>query len=474
MKTKFFLLQIFCLSIILTNAQTNLTNTGILKLSGSGDILYVTAKFINTSTASFTNNGQLYILGNMDNDQASMTVGTGTLCLNGSSPQTISGTQILKTHNFISNNSGGIILDNDLSVAGVHTFGSGIISTSATPKYLVYESGSSYSGSGDSKHVNGWVKKIGNTDFTFPVGNGTYLRPVALEDLSVTSEFNVKYNMPTPNTNQLEYPLLSVDVYEYWEVNQVSGGTASVHLNWDNTKVTFPGYVLADMAVSYYDGSYWTDQRGTASGDISTTGDITANSISSFGNFAISSRSFPLPLKFLSFTGQRKENYTNLKWVTAEEVNTDHFEIERSANGVQFIKLASMPTMNRFNVQEYTYKDIYSFSGVAYYRIRCIDRDGKNKLSRVVAVFESSYLKNNIQVLNPVTDEIIIRCQVEDKEPTAYVLYNQAGSTILKGWLQLKGGMDNTIRLSFKPAKGVYFLKLIRANQEIIQKLVIN
>lgn len=474
MKIKFFLLQIFCLSIILANAQTNLTNTGILNLSGSGDILYVTAKFVNSSTASFTNNGQLYVLGNLENDEASMTAGTGTLYLNGTSAQTVSGTQIFKTYNFISNNSGGITLDNDLSVAGTHTFSSGIISTSATPKYMVYESGSSYSTSGDSKHVNGWVKKIGNSDFTFPVGNGTYLRPVALENLSGASEFNVKYNAPAPNTNQLQYPILSVDVYEYWEVNQVSGGTASVHLNWDNTKVTFPGYVLGDMAVSFYDGSYWTDQGGTASGDISTTGDVTANSISSFGNFVIGSRSFPLPLKFLSFTAQRKNDFIDLKWVTAEEVNTDHFEIERSENGRQFTLLAKTPTANRFNVQEYSYKDYSYANEVVYYRIRCVDKDGKSKVSKVIAVPGNSYLKKNIQAINPVADKIIVRSQVDDKEPTAYVLYNQAGSTILKGWLKLKVGMDNTIRLSFKPAKGIYYLKLIRANQEIIQKLVIN
>jgi hypothetical protein len=89
-------------------------------------------------------------------------------------------------------------------------------------------------------------------------------------------------------------------------------------------------------------------------------------------------------------------------------------------------------------------------------------------------VFESSYLKQNVHVLNPVTDQIIIRSKSDDNRSTAYVLYNQAGSAILKGYLKLKGGVDNTIRLSFKPAKGIYYLKLIRENQEIIQKLVIN
>ncbi|HKC35215.1 MAG TPA: T9SS type A sorting domain-containing protein [Chitinophagaceae bacterium] len=474
MKTKLFLLQILCLSISLANGQTNLTNTGILKLSSSGDILYVTAKFANSSTASFTNNGQLYVLGNVDNNQASMTAGTGTLYLNGNNTQTLSGTEAFKTYNFISNNSAGIVLDNDLSVTGAHTFSNGVITTSSTPNYLIYEAGSSYSGSGDARHVNGWVKKIGSTDFIFPVGNGIYQRPVALENLSDASEFDVKYKPSTPNNNQLQLPLKALDPYEYWEINQISGGRASVHMNWDNTKVTFPCYVLGDIAASYFDGSYWTDQGGTGTGDPTMAGDVTSNAVSSFGYYAIGSRSFPLPLNFLSFTTQRKENYTNLKWVTSEEVNTDHFEIERSENGIHFIELASMPTLNRFNVQEYTYKDFFDFIGVAYYRIRCVDRDGKSKFSKIMPVYESSWLQKSIVVLNPASDEIIILSRTDDKEPSVYILFNEAGSTISKGRIQLMGGMANTIRLSFKPAKGIYILKLYNSGREFIQKLVIN
>lgn len=474
MRTKIFLLFNLCLLCILSEAQTNLTNTGILKLSSSADTLYVTAKFSNTSTASFTNNGQLFVLGNVENDEPSMIAGTGTLYLRGSNPQTVTGTEAFKTYNFISNNSAGITLDNNLSVAGVHTFTNGVITTSATPNYLIYGSGSSYTGSSDTRHVNGWVKKIGGTDFIFPVGDGTYQRPVAIESLSGTSEFNAKYNAPTPNTNQVQYPILSVNVYEYWTVNRDSGGSASVHLNWDNTKVTFPGYALSGIAVSFYDGSYWTDQGGTATGDISTTGDITSIPQSSFGNFVIGSKTYPLPLKFLSFTAQRKADFIDLKWVTAEEINTDHFEIEKSENGRLFKSLNKTPSLNRFTEQEYSYKDYSLLKEMVYYRIRCVDKDGKSKLSKVIAVPGNSHLQKNLQVLNPVADKIIIISQVNDKEPTAYVLYNQAGSTILKGWINLKVGMDNTIRLSSKPANGIYFLKLKSANQEIIQKLVIN
>jgi len=471
---KLIIIQITLLFLgVYTNAQQAFTNSGNLQIH-SGASVSGFGNFTNTSTAVIINNGSFYVKGNLTNDQSAMSAATGTLYLNGSTAQSVNGSQAFKTYNFVSDNTAGITLNNNLNVSSTHTFTNGLITSSSTPNYLVYEAGSSYSGSGDTKHVNGWVKKIGSTDFIFPVGNGTYQRHVALENLSAASEFNVKYNAPTPNNNQLQLPLKALDVYEYWEINQISGGTASVHLNWDNAKVTFPCYVLGDIAASYYDGSYWTDQGGTGTGDPTMAGDITSNTVSSFGYYAIGSRSFPLPLNFLNFTAQRKENYTHLKWITSEEVNTDHFEIERSENGMQFTKLASMPTMNHFNVQEYTYKDFFDFVGVAYYRIRCVDRDGKSKFSKIVPVYESSWLQKNILVLNPASDEIIILSRTDDKEPSAYILFNEAGSTISKGRIQLMGGVANTIRLSFKPARGIYILKLYNSGREFVQKLVIN
>src|ERR1043165_5906789 len=125
MKTKLFLLHILCIPFTVAFGQTGLYSNGTLKLSTSSDVLYISGNFTNASSSSLTNNGQLYVLGNLDNSEASMTAGTGTIYINGTSAQTINGTQAFKTYNLISNNSNGIILNNNLSVSGTHTFTSG-------------------------------------------------------------------------------------------------------------------------------------------------------------------------------------------------------------------------------------------------------------------------------------------------------------------------------------------------------------
>ncbi|MBK7124179.1 MAG: hypothetical protein IPH68_16205 [Chitinophagaceae bacterium] len=160
---------LFCLlTVSFAKAQVDLKNTGILYLGSSADTIYINGNLINSSTAALSNNGILQVKQNLVNDQASMPAGTGSLYLNGTVAQTVSGSQVFKTYDLITNNAGGITLTNNLSTSGVHTFTAGLITTSATPNYMIYEAGSTYTGSSDSRHVNGWVKKTGSTDFAFP------------------------------------------------------------------------------------------------------------------------------------------------------------------------------------------------------------------------------------------------------------------------------------------------------------------
>ncbi|MBK8495515.1 MAG: hypothetical protein IPL50_11160 [Chitinophagaceae bacterium] len=147
-----------------------LTNKGILQINTDASIIVFT-HFNNTATGQLENNGNFYIKGNIANDQPAMNAGAGTLFVNGSTTQTFTGSNTFKTFNFVSNNPTGILLNNDLSVGGTHNFISGLITTSATPNYMIYEAGSSYTGSSDSRHVVGWVKKTGSTDFAFPRGH---------------------------------------------------------------------------------------------------------------------------------------------------------------------------------------------------------------------------------------------------------------------------------------------------------------
>ena len=465
-------LFLFC---VFANGQQAFRNNGNLQIhpgtsvTGFGD-------FTNASSAALINNGSLYIRGNISNDQASMAAGTGTLYLNGSSAQSINGTQKYNSYNLVTNNSAGITLNNNLSVSNTHTFSAGIITTSATPNYLIYEAGSSYSGDGDARHVNGWVKKSGNTNFVFPVGNGTVERTVALNSLSASSEFNVKYLPTTPNPNSMVAPVWDVDEPEYWTINKVSGGTATVTLNWDYSKVYFPNWIVPDILVAGYNGTAWTDNggAGTASGNANTTGTVTSSAISSFNLFTFGSSSYVLPLTLISFTAYRQDGFTNVEWITDKENNINRFIVERSDDGRYFYVIGQLPARNSGTKEQYNTRDNAPINKIAYYRLRTINADGKETFSRIVTVFDKD--KNGqLQLLsNPVFyRQVVLTASRQLNGLFNYTMTSVNGQIAQQGKLLIQNGGVYSIELTKNITPGAYMLNVSNGLENFKYKLVV-
>jgi hypothetical protein len=394
--------------------------------------------------------------------------------LNGSSAQSLGGAQAFKTYNLETNNSSGITLNINLSVSGAHTFTAGLVTTSSTPNYLVYESGSSHTGSADSRHVNGWVKKIGNTNFTFPVGDATYLRSIAISSLSASSEFNCRYYTPTTNTNNLSSPIVKVKANEYWQLNQVSGGTAQVTLNWDHSKVAMDNVLLADILASLYTGGLWTDAggSGTASGNVLTTGTVTSNSTNTFGPFTLGYKSFPVPLKLLSFSAFRKTGVSYLNWVTDNEYNVDYFEVQRSYDGSNFSVLGNVSARNSGTRENYYYEDPSPLWGIAYYRIRSVDADGKFSYSRIAAVSEYDDLTGSFVVLNPAHDGITVLNRSGRSGVYDYKVCSPAGQLIVSGKVNMENNGGAWLALPASIAAGIYTLYIQNAETRF-RKLIL-
>lgn len=453
--------------------QTAVTNTGILYVSNSSDILYAGSDFTNNAGAALTNKGQFHVGGNLTNNEVGMAVGTGTLYLNGSLAQAVNGGQAFRTLNFVSNNASGITLNNNLNISGFHTFITGIIATSATPNYLVYEAGSSYMGDGDAAHVSGWVKKFGATNFVFPVGNGTVERTVAISNLSASSEFNARYLANTPNPNLMQIPLRSIDPYEYWPLTRTSGGTAQVTLNWDRSKVYFPNYILPDLAVAGWSGALWVDNGGTAVGNAATTGTITSNVVSTFNMFTFGSKSYVLPLSLTSFTANKKDNNVLVEWTTEKESNLGHFVVERSDNGTSFYAIGRVNGRNTGATESYLYTDNKPVQNIAYYRLRLIDLDGKESLSRIATVISSQGNDKLVLVNNPAHIKITLLATGTLSGEFNYQLILISGQVVKSGKLPIQNGGYYDINLDGNVKPGTYSLKLVDNKQAFYFKVLV-
>ncbi|MGN6566697.1 MAG: hypothetical protein ACTHJ0_02030 [Flavipsychrobacter sp.] len=182
-------------------------------------------------------------------------------------------------------------------------------------------------------------------------------------------------------------------------VGNTSSGTGAVgspNYGFDNMYYagTFTGYkyqILADIANS----SNWA-------GDNTTTANISPSAGSAFptGTFVI------LPVTLIAFEVQlQSTNVVKVSWSTANEINNSFFEVQSSADGINFSAIGRIEgKLNSTTTENYSFIDATPQQGVNYYRLKQVDLDGNVKLFSIKSVTVPTI---KLQVTpNPAIDEV--------------------------------------------------------------------
>ncbi len=81
-----------------------------------------------------------------------------------------------------------------------------------------------------------------------------------------------------------------------------------------------------------------------------------------------------LPIQLISFTANPQGDNVQLSWVVATEINVANYEIEFSANGINYSTIGSN---NATGSRNYNFTHTAPRQGLNYYRIKIVDRDGR-------------------------------------------------------------------------------------------------
>ncbi|MCH2235257.1 MAG: hypothetical protein MK078_13485 [Crocinitomicaceae bacterium] len=158
---------------------------------------------------------------------------------------------------------------------------------------------------------------------------------------------------------------------------------------------------------------------------------------------------FILPIKLLNFTAEKKERSDLLKWQTASEANSSHFEVEASSDGEIFYSLDIVAAAaNSSTVIYYSFENYFEvIHPVNYYRLKKVDLDGNFEYTNIISV---NRVTENIYYAN----ELIHLNNFSDFEQTTLVrLYNMEGKTVYED-LHSKNDI-----IAWK-SKGIYILEL--------------
>lgn len=324
--------------------------------------------------------------------------GTGSVSFSGTNNQYIykSGSNNPTFTKFSLDKTSGIVyLKTKLTISTSGTFNSGVMITDNT-NLLVFNNGAVASSAKDASHVNGPVQKIGTQTFDFPIGNGSYYRPIGLASVAGTSNtFTAEYFKLAPsNSSNLAGTINHISRCEYWSLVRTSG-TANVTIkpSWNPLICDAVGSYVDDLTklrVAGYEGSLWQDLGNASTSGNNSLGTITSSSAPTvYGSFTLASTDAvlnPLPIELSEFWCNTTAAGIKLDWTTQSESNNDRFEILRSFDGTLFTKIGEVKgSGTSADLHQYSFLDEHMVSNRVYYRLKQIDLDGAYTYSKIIA-----------------------------------------------------------------------------------------
>lgn len=96
---------------------------------------------------------------------------------------------------------------------------------------------------------------------------------------------------------------------------------------------------------------------------------------------------FPLPVTWSDFKGERSNNNNVLTWITGSEKNNDYFIVESSCDGINFKPIGRVEgSENTITKTKYTFNDDQTICENIYYRIQQVDFNGEYEYSKIIYV----------------------------------------------------------------------------------------
>lgn len=93
-----------------------------------------------------------------------------------------------------------------------------------------------------------------------------------------------------------------------------------------------------------------------------------------------------LPVEWATFEARVVGGEALLEWVTASEVDCQHFDIQRSNNGIKWTEIGREECRGTGGNTSYQFTDKSPVAGINYYRLRQTDRNGKQWYSPAKAL----------------------------------------------------------------------------------------
>lgn len=287
--------------------------------------------------------------------------------------------------------------------------------------------------------------------------------------------FSITFALTAPTSINYSYysgeapPNLSNSIYTYYDISPVGGTVTSYGINLNYTPAEISIQTEGGLRIMKSSDAGATWNTTTAATTPVNTSTKTASSVGLIGFSLFTLTGDPvLPLRLLSLQAQKRQHSIEVLWKSVAEMNSSHFEVERSINGVDFYTAGKVLAQGRdiTSINRYTFSDMSAIEtgvNIIYYRLKMVDIDGFYDYSGIVKVnFKNADWEASV-FPNPAASNLFLNLSTPSSETLNWRLSDALGRVCLNGQIESIAGsqMVEISQNGFAALpKGIYFFTL--------------
>jgi hypothetical protein len=161
------------------------------------------------------------------------------------------------------------------------------------------------------------------------------------------------------------------------------------------------------------------------------------------------------PVKLASFTATKRSTDNLLQWTVEKQTNFSRYEVERSGNGRDFVRLVTIPG----GPNEFSFADDKFPRAVNYYRLKMVDMDGKTEYSPVLRVNNAGNMDVTLYP-NPAKEILQLRIESATAGSVELEVISPDGRIVILKTITVPGGISVTPVRIDGLSKGPYVLRI--------------
>lgn len=175
--------------------------------------------------------------------------------------------------------------------------------------------------------------------------------------------------------------------------------------------------------------------------------------------------------------GESLPTFNHLEWLSTNEVQSDHYVLERSPNSADFADVIMVEAFGSAGSEtKYEFDDLEPIPGVNYYRVRVVHHDGTFEYTNVVKLEFTAAQHGVTLVPNPANTEVTVTIDVSDfiGGTLDLTVTNSFGQVVSQSTLEAPstGTIVTTLDVSGL-ASGMYYFNFRGAGFEKMVKLMV-